>query len=371
MAPPEQTARETQLVIDSRSLLHNYHFLKAKIRPETRFMAVVKANAYGSGAVEVATLLEKAAVDYFAVAYTDEGIALRKSGIKTPILVLHPQSVHFASLIEYSLEPAIYSHFVWEAFWQTAKKLEKIDYPIHLKFNTGLNRLGFNPDEAKEIAQKTHQNPQLKIQSVFSHLVASEDVKERAFTLEQISKFDKIRTEILSNLPYAPLFHCTNTSGILHYPEAQFDMVRSGIGLYGFGNEAKFDRQLQPIATLKTLISQIHRIKPGESVGYNRAYTATQPQIIATLPIGHADGLSRRLGNGVGFVTIGGQKAPYVGNVCMDMLMVNVTDIKCNEGDEVIVFGQHPTADEIARLTDTISYEVITKISSRVKRVVV
>lgn len=370
MIQPTPKTRETQLVIDSNALLHNYRFLRNRLSPETQFMAVVKANAYGSDAHAIAKILEHEGADYFAVAYTSEGIALRNAGIKSPILVLHPQSVHFNLLIEYCLEPALYSHFVLNKFIETANEQKQNLYPVHLKFNTGLNRLGFNPEEATEVIFKILENKSLKILSVFSHLAASEDPVERQYTLQQIGLFREIKKKILRVVPYAPLFHCTNTSGILNYPEAQFDMVRSGIGLYGFGNEAKFDRQLKPISTLKTIISQIHLVKAGESVGYNRAFKAPENQRIATLPIGHADGLSRRLGNGVGYVGINGKHAPYVGNVCMDMLMVNITGIDCEEGDEVIIFGTDPTAEELARLTNTISYEVITKISSRVKRVV-
>ncbi|MDT8414981.1 MAG: alanine racemase [Flavobacteriaceae bacterium] len=364
-----QKARETQLEINLKALHHNFLQLKGKLQPQTLFMAVVKANAYGSDAVAVAKFLEDKA-DYFAVAYTTEGIELREAGIRKPILVLHPQSVHFEEIIDYCLEPALYSHFVLNAFLLTAQLKKQQHYPVHLKFNTGLNRLGFDPDEAKDLATRIHKNPQIKIRSVFSHLAASEDPNERDFTLRQIAFFSKIRSAILENLPYKPLFHCTNTSGIINYPDAHFDMVRSGIGLYGYGNEARVDQSLKPIATLKTIISQLHTIQPGDTVGYNRAFEAPKLQKIATLPIGHADGLSRRLGNGVGFVTIHGQKAPYVGNVCMDMLMVNVTGITCEEGDEVVVFGENPTAETLAQSTETITYEVLTKISKRIKRVI-
>jgi alanine racemase len=364
-----QKVRETQLEINLIALHHNFLQLKSKLQPQTLFMAVVKANAYGSDAVAVAKFLEDKA-DYFAVAYTSEGIELREAGIRKPILVLHPQSVHFDEIVDHCLEPALYSHFVFDAFLKTAKQKKQQHYPVHLKFNTGLNRLGFDPDEAKELAISINKNPEIKIQSVFSHLAASEDPNERDFTLRQIAFFSDIRATILETLPYKPLFHCTNTSGIINYPEAHFDMVRSGIGLYGYGNEARVDQSLKPISTLKTIISQLHTIQAGHTVGYNRAFEATEPQRIATLPIGHADGLSRRLGNGVGFVSIHGQQAPYVGNVCMDMLMVNVTGISCEEGDEVVIFGENPTAEMLAQRTETISYEVLTKISKRIKRVI-
>lgn len=363
--------RETVLEIDLQSLHHNFEYLKSKIRPETKFMAVVKANAYGSDAVAVAKFLESKGVDYFAVAYTSEGVELRQAGVKTPILVLHPQSVNFETLIDYCLEPALYSDFVLKAFEEAAKQKNQFAYPVHLKFNTGLNRLGFNPTDIASVTSFLSVATSIKIKSVFSHLAASEDWDEENFTRKQIESFTVITKRLTEALPNKPLFHLLNTSGILNYPEAQFDMVRSGIGLYGFGNSAGEDARLRPISTLKTIVSQLHTVPAGESVGYNRGFVADKQQVTATLPIGHADGLSRRMGKGVGYVTIGGQKAPYIGNVCMDMIMVNVTGIDCVEGDEVIVFGKDPSAETLAQLTGTISYEFLTKISKRIKRVII
>lgn len=363
--------RETVLEIDLHSLRHNFAYLKSKIHQETKFMAVVKANAYGSDAVEVAKFLESQKVDYFAVAYTSEGVELRQAGVKTPILVLHPQHVNFDLLIDYCLEPALYSDFVLKAFEKTAIRKNQHEYPVHIKFNTGLNRLGFDSTDIEALATFFSNSTSIKIKSVFSHLAASEDWDEESFTRKQIESFTVVTKQLTEVLHCRPLFHLLNTSGILNYPEAQFDMVRSGIGLYGFGNSAEEDAKLRPISTLKTIISQLHMIPPGESVGYNRGFIAEKQQVTATLPIGHADGLSRRLGNGIGYVTIKGQKAPYVGNVCMDMIMVNVTGIDCVESDEAIVFGKDPSAETLAQLTDTISYELLTKISKRIKRVIV
>lgn len=363
--------RETILEIDLQSLAHNFAYLKAKIRPETKFMAVVKANAYGSDAVSVAKFLETEGVDYFAVAYASEGVELRQADVKTPIMVLHPQSVNFDMLIAYCLEPALYSDFVLKMFEAVATQKNQQEYPIHLKFNTGLNRLGFDPVNVAEVANFCSKSASIKIKSAFSHLAASEDWSEEIFTRKQIQSFTAVTKKLTEILPYKPIFHLLNTSGILNYPEAQFDMVRSGIGLYGFGNTAEEDAKLRPISTLKTIVSQLHRVPAGESVGYNRGFIAEKQQVTATLPIGHADGLSRRLGNGVGYVTIKGQKAPYIGNVCMDMIMVNISEIDCNEGDEVIVFGLDPSAETLAQLSGTISYEFLTKISKRIKRIVV
>lgn len=363
--------KETVLEIDLQSLHHNFAYLKSKIHQETKFMAVVKANAYGSDAVAVAKFLESKGTDYFAVAYIPEGVELRQAGVKTPILVLHPQSANFDLLIDYCLEPALYSDFVLKSFEEAATRKNQQEYPVHLKFNTGLNRLGFDPASIDAVAAFFLNSTSLKIKSVFSHLAASEDWDEENFTRKQIESFTVVTKQLTEALPYRPLFHLLNTSGILNYPEAQFDMVRSGIGLYGFGNSTEEDAKLRPISTLKTIVSQLHRVSPGESVGYNRGFVADEEQVTATLPIGHADGLSRRLGRGTGYVTINGQKAPYVGNVCMDMIMVNVTGIDCAEGDEAIVFGKDPSAETLAQLTGTITYELLTKISKRVKRVIV
>ncbi|WP_010230186.1 alanine racemase [Gillisia marina] len=365
------TVHETTLEINLKSLEHNYNYLKSKIAKDVKLMGVVKAFGYGSESAEIAKKLSALGVGYFAVAYTQEGIALRDAGITEPILVLHPQSANFEEIIERCLEPSIYSEFVLNAFIKTAEKLGQKEYPIHLKLNTGLNRLGFIAPELNKVFEYLKKSDAVKVKSIFSHLAASEDWKEREFTLQQLGKFRKMAFSIFQNLQYKPLLHIANTSGIINYPEAAFDMVRSGIGLYGFGNDEKIDENLKPIGTLKTIISQIHELAPGESVGYNRAFTASEKTMTATLPIGHADGVNRQYGNGRAGVFIKDQYAPIIGNVCMDMLMIDITGIDCKEGDEVILFGgpQHPTV--FAAKGNTISYELITGISQRVKRVIV
>lgn len=362
-------ANETVLEIDLRALRHNFDHLRSKVDSNVRMLAVVKAFAYGSDAIEVAKYLEKLQIDYLAVAYTDEGVALRDAGISTPILVLHPQPVNFKAIIEHCLEPSIYSSRVLRSFITTAEKEKQKDYPIHIKFNTGLNRLGFWENDVDHIIGQLNQTSAIKVSSIFSHLAASEDPDEREFTLAQIESFKKTSTALSTQLGYLPFRHMTNTSGILNYPEAHFDMVRTGIGLYGYGNSKKESQHLKPIATLKSVISQIHMIEKGESVGYNRAYRSSGFEKTATIPIGHADGISRLYGNDKGFVYINGKKAPIIGNVCMDMLMVNITDNDCKEGDEVIVFGKEHTAEHLAENVGTISYELLTSVSQRVKRV--
>lgn len=362
---------ETVLELNLNALEHNYNFLRSKLQSKTKFLAVVKAYAYGSDSIKIAHKLETLGVDYLAVAYVKEGIDLRKSGIKIPILVLHPQAINFDSLIEHCLEPSLYSPKVLIEFIEALARKNQKDYPIHIKFNTGLNRLGFWENDIDYIFEQIKEREELKIISIFSHLAATEDPNERPFTLTQIETFKAISVDFEQKLGKNIKKHILNTSGIINYPEAQFDMVRSGIGLYGYGNDKQIDVQLQPVATLKTSISQIHKIEPNESVGYNRAYTSEGCRITATLPLGHADGIGRQYGNEKAKVHVNGVLVPIIGNVCMDMIMIDITGVKCKEGDEVIIFGKTPSADDFASTANTISYELITGISQRVKRIVI
>lgn len=362
-------ALETVLEINLNNLEHNYRYLRSKLLPETKFLGVVKAFAYGSDSTKISQKLEKLGADYLAVAYINEGVQLRDAGIQIPILVLHPQPVNFDTLIRNNLEPNLYSPKILKDFLKVAKKHEQKEYPVHIKFNTGLNRLGFWENDVDYIVKQLKERNEIKVISIFSHLAASEDLNEKEFTQSQLETFTKIASKLGDQLSDTPFRHILNTSGIINYPKAQYEMVRSGIGLYGFGNEAEIDAELKPVATLKTIISQIHKIEPGETVGYNRAFTSEGYQITATLPLGHADGIGRLYGNGKTCVSVNGEKAPIIGNVCMDMIMIDITNIKCNEGDEVVVFGSNPSANEFSTSADTISYELLTGISQRVKRV--
>lgn len=364
-------ARETVLELDLKALAHNYHYLRSKLRPETKFLSVVKAFAYGSDTEIIAKKLEELGTDYFAVAYTNEGVALRDAGITKPILVLHPQEVSFDTIIERCLEPSIYSMRILEGFLKTAKKHGQKEYPVHLKFNTGLNRLGFRKEDLHTVSAILNANKEIKALSLFSHLAASEDHAEKEFTTKQIQLFRSIADQLDKLLNYRPFRHLLNTSGIINYPESQYDMVRSGIALYGYGNETSIDKLLQPVANLKTIISQIHHLEPNETVGYNRSFSANSPKVTATLPLGHADGIGRHYGNGKTFVSVHGQMAPIIGNVCMDMIMIDITGIDCKEGDEVVLFGEELSAQAFAATANTISYELLTGISQRVKRVVI
>ncbi len=359
----------TELEINLTALQHNFTYLKNKAN-NAKTLAVVKAFAYGLEPIRIATELEKLKVDYFGVAYADEGIELRKNGIKTPILVLHAQIQNYKLLIQHQLEPNLYSLATLKAFIGFAKQHQLKEYPIHLKFNSGLNRLGFNVEETQEVIQLISETNSIKIVSVMSHLAASEDIDEKEFTEQQIVIFNTIVIQLRSKLNDPFVVHMSNTSGTINYPKAHFNMVRLGIGLYGFGNNAKETKQLKNVASLQSTISQIRTIKKGESVSYNRAFTAKKEEKIAIIPIGHADGFSRPLGCGKGHVTIHGKKAYTVGNVCMDMILVNITDIDCKEGDQVIVFNHQETVEEFATICNTISYEILTAISQRVKRIV-
>lgn len=361
-------AQETVLEIDLNALKHNYEYIKSKTQTNTKILGVVKAFAYGSDAEEIALYLQGLDIDYFAVAYINEGVALRKAGITKPILVLHPQAVNFKLLIEHCLEPSIYSPKILKEFIKVALTEKQKKYPVHIKFNTGLNRLGFSINDVSYLVETLNETESIKVKSVFSHLAASEDLNEKDYTQNQIKSFKNITTKLIPQLGYKPMLHICNTSGILNYPEAHLDMVRTGIGLYGFGNSPKENKHFKPISTLKTIISQIHSIKKGESVGYNRAYKSDHSLKTATLPIGHADGISRQYGNKKGFVIIKNKKAPIIGNVCMDMIMVDITHIDCKEGDEVLIFDSKHTAEGLAQQVNTISYELITAISSRIKR---
>ncbi len=365
-------AHETVLEIDLGALTHNFHFLKSKLEEKTHFLAVVKAFAYGSDAVVIAKHLETLGVDYFAVAYTSEGIALRKAGVRAPILVLHPQPVHFKSLIENCLEPSLYNARILKIFVEIATNEGQKNYPVHIKFNTGLNRLGFWENDLQHIAKIIKSATAVSVRSLFSHLAASEDLNEKEFTINQIKTFKKIVANFESELGFRPMLHLLNTSGVLNYAqEAQFDMVRCGIGLYGFGNDPKFNPHFKNVMCFKTVISQIHQIEPNESVGYNRAFKAPGYMKTATIPIGHADGIHRALGNGLGYVQIQGKKAPIIGNVCMDMVMVDISNIPCKEGDQVIVFDNQVTVNDLAMKANTISYELLTALSQRIQRKVI
>lgn len=361
---------DTALEIDLTALEHNYRLIRSGLLPETRFLGVVKAFAYGSEAFAIARKLETLGADYLAVAFSREGVSLRQQGIRMPILVLHPQPGGLGELIEHCLEPSLYSRGILMSFLEEAAKQGQRHYPVHIKFNTGLNRLGFPEDDLEWILARLGASEIVKARSIFSHLAASDDPKEREFTLGQIRAFEAIAGRWGALAPGTPLKHLLNTSGIFNYPRAQADMVRCGIGLYGYANDPGIDARLRPVARLRTRVSQVHDIEPGQWVGYNKGFQATDRRRTATLPIGHADGIGRQYGQGRGWVTIGGQRAPILGNVCMDMTMVDITGIACQEGDTAIFFGPGQSAETFAGSAGTISYELLAGISQRVPRLI-
>ena len=360
----------TQLEIDLDNLTHNYNHLRQKLSSDTKFIAVVKANAYGQGAMEIAQKLVSLGADWLAVAYAEEGISLRQAGIQCPILVFYPQFENIDRLIEHQLEPALYSAAFISAFSMALETKNISDYPVHLKCNTGLNRIGLSKEDLASFLAQKDTFP-FKLKSVYSHLGASENPKPCAFTTKQITRFLSLKTKVEQAYLKPPLFHLVNTSGIFNYPEYHFDAVRCGIGLYGFANQPHWDKSLLPIARLSSSIVQLHKVEKGESVGYNQGWIAPQKSQIAVLPIGHADGISRRFGKEVGGVWINGQHAPIVGNVCMDMIMIDVTNINCELHQQAIIFDAEHTATLLAKSAGTISYELLTALSPRIKRSIV
>ncbi len=365
----EEKTHETVLEINLNAISHNLNYYKSRLKPATKMMVMVKAFGYGNGGYEIAKLLSHHKVDYLGVAFADEGIALKNAGIDLPIMVLNPESTSFASIIQYHLEPEIYSLKGLNAFLKLAEQKKLQQFPIHIKIDTGMHRLGFEEKDMSELIARLKNNTSVVVKSILSHLAASDDMTHIDFTLSQIKLFDHLSTELMTELKIKPIRHILNSSGISNFPQAQYDMVRLGIGLYGVANDEEEQKYLENVGTLKSIISQIRTIQEGESVGYSRRFMANKTTKIATIPIGYADGISRKLGNGVGYVTIKNKKAPLVGSVCMDMLMVDVTDIDCKEGNEVIIFGKDPTVQFIAEQLGTIPYEIMTGISQRVKRI--
>ncbi|MDA6071673.1 bifunctional UDP-N-acetylmuramoyl-tripeptide:D-alanyl-D-alanine ligase/alanine racemase [Flavobacterium sp. AC] len=365
----EEKTHETILEINLNSISHNLNYYKSKLANNVKLMVMVKAFGYGNGGLEIAKLLEHHKVDYLGVAFADEGISLKNGGIKLPIMVLNPESTSFPSIIQYNLEPEIYSVKGLKAFLKIAKEKNLKDFPIHIKLDTGMHRLGFEENTLDELIQTLKGNSTVKVKSVLSHLATSDEVRHFDFVHSQINLFEKLSSRLISVLNINPIRHILNTSGISNFPDAQYNMVRLGIGLYGVSNDPAEQKYLENVGTLKSIISQVRTIPGGDSVGYGRRFMAEKETKIATIPIGYADGISRLWGNLVGYVVIKNQKAQIVGNVCMDMLMVDVTHIDCKEGDPVIIFGENPTVVEMAVALKTIPYEIMTSISQRVKRV--
>jgi alanine racemase len=356
---------ETVLEINLNALRNNLKQYYQLLNKDVKLMAMVKAFSYGSGSYEIANLLQHAAVDYLAVAYADEGVALRKSGIRLPVMVMNTEIAGFNNIIQYQLEPELYSFNILNSFIHFLQTHNINNYPVHIKLDTGMHRLGFVETDIEALCSVLHNSPQLKIRSVFSHLVASDEKEQDAFTKLQADSFLKMTTQMERSIGYSFLKHIANTSAIHRHPNLQFDMVRLGIGLYGIDSNLK----LQNVTTLKTTISQIRQVKKGESVGYSRKAIVNKDSVIATIRIGYADGYPRILGNGNGKMLLNDNLVPVIGNICMDMTMLDITGIEAEEGDEVLVFGEKLPVTKIAAWANTITYEILTNISQRVKRV--
>lgn len=358
----------TIMEIDLGALVDNLNYFKSCLNPGTRIMAMVKAFAYGSGSNEIANVLQYHKVDYLGVAYADEGVDLRKNNIAVPIMVMNPAEESFEMLLKHRLEPEVYNFRILEAL---TEHLEGRRCNIHIKIDTGMHRLGFEEGDVEALIAFLIERPQVTVASLFSHLAGADESEHDDFSREQGTRFRAMADRISQRLGYRPLYHLLNSSGILRFPDLQFDMVRVGIGLYGVDPTEGRRHHLRPVASLKTVISQIKHISKGQSIGYGRKGKADQPLTLATIAIGYADGFSRAFSRGVGKVLVNGKMAPVIGNVCMDMTMIDITGIGAHEGDEVTVFGKDLPIQELADSIHTIPYEILTSTSERVKRVFV
>lgn len=363
----ELIAHETILEVNLNALIDNLNYFRSKLRPETSMMCMVKAFAYGSGSVEVARTLQHHHVEYLAVAVADEGAELRREGIRIPIVVMNPEKGSFGMIFDNKLEPEIYSFRLLDAFIDAAEKLGITDYPIHVKIDSGMHRLGFEPKDMERLLERLKKQTQVKVRSVFSHLSGSDEERFDNFTHEQVAVFSACADQLSGAFSHHIMRHILNSAGIERFPEFQFDMVRLGIGHYGISSLP--GTTLKQVCALKTIILQIKDVKAGDTVGYSRKGIVEKDKRIAIIPIGYADGFDRKLGNGVGEVLINGQRAKVIGNVCMDLIMVDITGLEASEGDQVEIFGDHLTISEVAGWLHTIPYEILTSVSRRVKRV--
>ena len=366
----EQHSHTTVLEVDLQAMVRNINYFRSKIGSSTRLMAMVKASSYGAGETEVAQMLQKQGVAYLAVAFADEGVALREGGITMPIVVLNADDASFDTMVAHSLEPEIYSPRSLASFVQAVERAGEINYPIHLKIDSGMHRLGFGEADVESLnSALTHSAKSIRVATIFTHFCVADDTTQDEFSMEQIAKFERISSAIMAALPYKPLRHAAATEAMLRFSEARFDMCRLGIGLYGFSVTS--GEELEPVSTLRTRIVQVRTLREGDTVGYGRNGKIVGERRIATIPIGYADGLNRRLGNGAWEMIVNGKRAKTVGNICMDSCMIDITDIRAEEGTEVTIFSAEKgnTAADMAAVLDTIPYEVLTSVGKRVKRI--
>lgn len=365
----QSKSHETVVETDLNLMRTNLQYFKSIIKPETKVMAMVKAFSYGSGYREISAFMQHNRIDYLAVAYTDEGVELRNCGITTPILVMNPAVQAFKTMIEYNLEPEIYSISLLQSFIKELSHNKTENFPIHIKINTGMNRLGFNKNDIEDLCELVNTSDSISIKSIFSHLSASDSDSYNDFTHQQVSLFNTVYDKISKSTNSKPERHVLNSAGTIRFPEYQYEMVRLGIGLYGLMPD--ISDELIPVSKFKSTISQIHKVSKGDSVSYMRSGIIEKDSVTATIPVGYADGLNRKLGNGNWYLMVNSKKAYTVGNICMDMCMIDISEIDAKEGDEVIIFGPENTINEMANQLGTISYEVVSCISQRVKRVYV
>ena len=367
----EQHSHTTVLEVNLQAMVRNINYFRSKIGASTRLVAMIKASGYGAGEAEVAQMLQKQGVAYLAVAFADEGVALREGGITMPIVVLNADDASFDTMIAHSLEPEIYSFRSLASFVQAVKRAGERDYPIHLKIDSGMHRLGFGEGDVEQLnSELARASQSVRVASIFTHLCVADDTTQDDFSKEQIARYDNISSAIIDSLPYRPLRHAAASEAMLRFEEARFDMCRLGIGLYGFSTTA--GEELEPVSTLRTRIVQVRTLHDGDTVGYGRNGKIVGEKRIATIPIGYADGLNRHLGNGAWEMLVNGKRAKTIGNICMDSCMIDITDIEgVFEGDEVTIFSAEKgnTAADMAAVLGTIPYEVLTSIAKRVKRI--
>lgn len=367
----EQHSHTTVLEVDLQAMTRNINFFRSKIGSATRLVAMVKASSYGAGETEIARMLQKQGVAYLAVAFADEGVALREGGITMPIVVLNADDASFDTMIAHSLEPEIYSFRSLASFVQAVERAGEINYPIHLKIDSGMHRLGFSRKDIEQLnAELARVAQSVRVASIFTHLCVADDATQNEFSFQQIAEYDHISQAIISSLPYRPLRHAAASEAMLRFEEARFDMCRLGIGLYGFS--VTEGEALEPVSTLRTRIVQIRTLHEGDTVGYGRNGKILKESRIATIPVGYADGLNRHLGNGAWEMIVAGKRAKTIGNICMDSCMIDITGIEgVEEGDEVTIFSAEKgnTAADMATVLGTIPYEVLTSVAKRVKRI--
>ena len=361
----------SRLEINLNGCLENYRYFRSRLEEQTRLLVLVKANAYGHGAAEFASLMEEAGADYLAVAYPVEGLELRDAGIKAPIMVLTAGTDFFEEMIDNGLEPGIPNMYTLMALCDILKSRGVTGFPIHIKLDTGMHRLGFMTEELPQLMEYLKTCPEVEVKSVYSHLAAADDPQNDDFTLGQISLFKENADMLSASLGYKPLYHVLNSAGIERFPQYQFDMVRLGIGIYGVS--AVKGTRLSPVASFKCKVLQVKELKPGDgTIGYGRhGRIAPEGTVIATIPVGYADGLDRHLSCGKGSFSLNGHRVPTIGNICMDMSMLDVTGLDVKAGDTVTIFGEDPTVTELADILGTIPYEILTSVPRRIERVIV